>query len=51
MRKVVLQLIQQEGKAGYNEIDLREVEIAPGFVYYQLVTKFGMKARKMLRVQ
>ncbi len=47
----VIQVIKQDGKAGYNVIQLNELETAPGFIYYQLITKFGTKSKKMIRVE
>ena len=47
----VIQVIKQDGKAGYNVIQLNELETAPGFIYYQLITEFGTKSKKMIRVE
>ena len=47
----VLQVIKRDGKAGYNEIQLNELETAPGFIYYQLITQSGTKSKKMIRVE
>ena len=47
----VIQVIKQDGKSGYNIIPLNELETAPGFIYYQLITKFGTKSKKMIRVE
>jgi len=47
----VLQVIKEEGKAGYNTIDLKDIDLPRGFIYYQLTTKFGTKAKKMIRLE
>ena len=47
----VIQVIKQDGKSGYNIIPLNELETAPVFIYYQLITKFGTKSKKMIRVE
>jgi len=36
---------------GYNTIDLDEKHLTNGFIYYQLTTKFGTKAKKMLNLK
>ena len=47
----VLEVIRKDGKAGRNEIRLEEMKQTTGFIYYQLITKFGTKSRKMLQVK
>ncbi|MFK7982173.1 MAG: hypothetical protein AB8G86_19490 [Saprospiraceae bacterium] len=47
----VLRTIKANRKAGYNTIQLNEEELANGFIYYQLSTKFGTKAKKMLKLK
>ncbi len=47
----VLQVMKQEGKAGSNQFQIRELDLPSGFIYYQLATKFGMKSKKMLRIE
>ena len=47
----IIQTIYQDGKAGENEIQIREKNLPTGFIYYQLTTKFGSKSRKMLRLK
>ena len=47
----VIQVVKQDGKAGYNLIPLDDLDMAPGFIYYQLITKFGTKSKKMIRVE
>jgi len=47
----VLRVIKEAGKAGRNQIQLNELDLPAGFIYYQLNTKYGTKAKKMLRVE
>jgi len=47
----ILRTLQQEGQAGYNQIQLSDLDLQPGFIYYQLNTKFGSKSKKMLRIE
>ena len=47
----VLQVIQQDGKAGLNDIQLKELTLPAGFIYYQLTTRFGTKSKKMLQLK
>jgi len=47
----VLRVIKQDGKAGPNQIQLSELDLPAGFIYYQLNTKFGTKSKKMLRIE
>jgi len=44
----VIQVIKQDGKAGYNEIQINNLEGASGFIYYQLNSKFGVASKKMI---
>ena len=46
----VVDILHQEGKAGKNQFQLQESALPKGFIYYQLITKFGDKSRKMLRL-
>ena len=47
----VLRTIKEERQAGYNTIQLEEAQLTNGFIYYQLSTKFGTKAKKMLQLK
>jgi len=47
----VLHTIKEERKSGYNTIQLDKTQLTNGFIYYQLSTKFGTKAKKMLRLK
>ena len=47
----VLKTIKQNGTAGYNTIQLEMGELSNGFIYYQLSTKFGTKAKKMIQLK
>ena len=47
----VLRTIKEERQAGYNAIQLEEAQLPNGFIYYQLSTKFGTKAKKMLQLK
>jgi len=47
----VLRVIKEAGKAGRNQIQLNELDLPAGFIYYQLNTKYGTKSKKMLRVE
>jgi len=47
----ILKVVKQAKKAGYNAIQLEEADLTNGFIYYQLSTKYGTKAKKMLRLK
>ena len=47
----VLRVMKEAGKAGVNQIQLNELDLPAGFIYYQLNTKYGTKAKKMLRLE
>jgi len=47
----VLKTFKEARKGGYNTIQLEKEELTNGFIYYQLSTKFGTKAKKMLRLK
>ena len=47
----VLQTIRQAGITGKNQFQLNELDLPAGFIYYQLITKFGTKSKKMLSVK
>lgn len=47
----LLKSIKTERKAGYNTIEIEEDALISGFIYYQLSTKFGTKAKKMLKLK
>jgi len=47
----VLRVIKEVGKAGRNQIQLNELDLPAGFIYYQLNTKYGTKSKKMLRIE
>jgi len=47
----VLRTIKQDGIAGYNTIQLEIGDLTTGFIYYQLSTKYGTKAMKMLQLK
>ena len=47
----VLRVIKEAGKAGSNQIQLDELDVPAGFIYYQLNTKYGTKSKKMLRIE
>jgi hypothetical protein len=47
----ILKTIQEDRKAGYNTIRIQKEEVTNGFIYYQLHTKFGVKAKKMLQIK
>ena len=44
----IIQVIKQDGEAGYNEIQINNLEGASGFIYYQLNSKFGAASKKMI---
>ena len=46
----VLKTIKDYRKAGYNSFDFQKEALTNGFIYYQLSTKFGTKAKKMLKL-
>ena len=46
----VLKTFKEVRKGGYNTIQLEE-ELTNGFIYYQLSTKFGTKAKKMVQLK
>ncbi|MFK7983809.1 MAG: Ig-like domain-containing protein [Saprospiraceae bacterium] len=46
-----LKVIKEDRKAGHNAIQLQETELTNGFIYYQLATKFGTQAKKMLQLK
>jgi len=46
----ILKTFKEARKGGYNTIQLEE-ELTNGFIYYQLSTKFGTKAKKMLQLK
>ena len=46
----VLKRIKENREAGYNTIQLNKEKLSNGFIYYQLNSKFGVKARKMLKL-
>jgi len=47
----VLKVIKHNGTTGYNKIQIEKEELASGFIYYQLSTKFGSKAKKMIQLK
>jgi len=47
----VLKSFKDDRKAGYNTIYLDKEPLTNGFIYYQLSTKFGTKAKKMLSLK
>jgi len=47
----ILKTIQQDGTTGYNTITVEKEALTNGFIYYQLSTKFGTKAKKMLQLK
>jgi len=47
----LLRVIDADKKAGYNTIQLESADLTNGFIYYQLSTKFGSKAKKMLHLK
>jgi len=47
----VLRTIKQDGTAGYNTIQLEIEDLSTGFIFYQLSTKFGTKAKKMVQLK
>ena len=47
----VLKSIKDFRTAGYNTIQLEKEELTNGFIYYQLQTEFGTKAKKMLQLK
>jgi len=47
----VLHTIKEERQSGYNTIQLDKAQLTNGFIYYQLSTKFGTKAKKMLQLK
>jgi hypothetical protein len=47
----LLRSITETGKAGYNSIQLEKEDLTTGFIYYQLSTKYGIKAKKMLQLR
>jgi hypothetical protein len=47
----ILKTIKEERKAGFNTILIHQQEITNGFIYYQLHSKYGVKAKKMLQVK
>jgi hypothetical protein len=44
----VLQVLQGEYPAGYQEVTLRDLEVAPGILYYRLDTPTHSATRKMV---
>ncbi len=47
----VLKTVKEDRKVGYNTIQFNQEELTNGFIYYQLSTKFGTKAKKMLKLK
>ncbi|MEM1119957.1 MAG: hypothetical protein AAGJ18_05875, partial [Bacteroidota bacterium] len=47
----VLRTIKADKQAGYNTIEINQADLTNGFIYYQLNSKFGSKARKMLKLK
>ena len=47
----LLRIIKEDRKAGEHKIDLSEFDLPSGFIYYQLSSKFGTNAKKMLRLK
>ena len=47
----ILKTIKDNRNQGYNVINLDKAQLTNGFIYYQLTTKFGTKAKKMLRLK
>jgi len=47
----VLVTIKEDRQSGYNTIQLDKEQLTNGFIYYQLSTKFGTKAKKMLQLK
>ena len=45
-----LKVMQQNGKMGRNQFQLEETSLPSGMIYYQIYSKFGTKAKKMLRL-
>jgi len=48
--KIVKQIKSYE-TAGFNQIQLTDSGIPTGFIYYQLNTAFGTKAKKMIKLK
>ena len=47
----ILKTLKEDRKAGYNSIEINKAELTNGFIYYQLSSKFGSKAKKMIQVR
>ena len=47
----VLKTIKEDRKAGYNSFEFQKEELTNGFIFYQLSTKFGTKAKKMMKLK
>jgi hypothetical protein len=47
----VLRVLKENRTEGFNKIQLEDADLSNGFIYYQLSTKFGTKARKMLHLK
>lgn len=47
----VLKVIKDKKIGGYHTIELSKASLPSGFIYYQLSTKFGAKAKKMLKIK
>ena len=47
----VLKTIKEDRKAGHNSFEFKKEELTNGFIFYQLSTKFGTKAKKMLKLK
>jgi len=41
----VLKSLKEDRPAGYNSFEFQKEELTNGFIYYQLNTKFGTKAK------
>ena len=47
----ILKTFKEDRKAGYNTIQLDKEALTNGFIYYQLSTKYGAQAKKMLKLK
>jgi hypothetical protein len=47
----ILKVYDEERNKGHNQFLLEESDLANGIIYYQIITKYGSKARKMLHLR
>ena len=47
----ILKVIKMDGKAGNNRLEITKSQLPNGFIYYELLTKFGAQGKKMLRLK